>query len=62
MLLVFVIDYCVCFHIDHYERLKLQLSKQYILDNMTGLLLIYPSCVLHVIEVSVTVIFLNRNN
>ncbi|XP_065805685.1 testis-expressed protein 47 isoform X2 [Labrus bergylta] len=36
----------------HYERLNFQLSKQYILDHMTGLLLIYPSCVLHVIESS----------
>ncbi|XP_034564090.1 testis-expressed protein 47 [Notolabrus celidotus] len=36
----------------HYERLNFQLSKQYILDQMTGLLLIYPSCVLHVIESS----------
>ncbi|XP_074520150.1 testis-expressed protein 47 isoform X3 [Halichoeres trimaculatus] len=34
----------------HYERLNFQLSKQYTLDQMTGLLLIYPSCVLYVIE------------
>ncbi|XP_054455466.1 testis-expressed protein 47 [Anoplopoma fimbria] len=36
----------------HYEKLNFQLSKQYMLDNMTGLLLIYPSCLLHVIESS----------
>ncbi|XP_074520149.1 testis-expressed protein 47 isoform X2 [Halichoeres trimaculatus] len=36
----------------HYERLNFQLSKQYTLDQMTGLLLIYPSCVLYVIESS----------
>ncbi|XP_041672476.1 testis-expressed protein 47 [Cheilinus undulatus] len=36
----------------HYERLNFQLSKQYIMDYMTGLLLIYPSCVLHIIESS----------
>ncbi|XP_071318210.1 testis-expressed protein 47 isoform X2 [Trachinotus anak] len=36
----------------HYERLNFQLSKQYIWDQMTGLLLIYPSCVLHIIESS----------
>ncbi|XP_068592845.1 testis-expressed protein 47 isoform X2 [Cebidichthys violaceus] len=36
----------------HYEKLNFQLSKRYILDNMTGLLLIYPSCLLHVIESS----------
>ncbi|XP_075948930.1 testis-expressed protein 47 [Anarhichas minor] len=36
----------------HYEKLNFQLSKQYILDNMTGLLLIYPSCLLHIIESS----------
>ncbi|XP_070783808.1 testis-expressed protein 47 [Enoplosus armatus] len=36
----------------HYEKLHFQLSKQYIWDHMTGLLLIYPSCVLHVIESS----------
>ncbi|XP_036937115.1 testis-expressed protein 47 [Acanthopagrus latus] len=36
----------------HYEKLNFQLSKQYMWDNMTGLLLIYPSCLLHVIESS----------
>ncbi|XP_056285225.1 testis-expressed protein 47 isoform X1 [Pseudoliparis swirei] len=36
----------------HYEKLNFQLSKQYILDPMTGLLLVYPSCLLHVIESS----------
>ncbi|XP_073345683.1 testis-expressed protein 47 [Pagrus major] len=36
----------------HYEKLNFQLSKQYIWDNMTGLLLIYPSCLLHIIESS----------
>ncbi|KAK2884464.1 testis-expressed protein 47 isoform X2 [Channa argus] len=36
----------------HYEKLNLQLSKQYMWDNMTGLLLIYPSFLLHVIESS----------
>lgn len=43
----------VCVHAAHYEKLHFQLSKQYILDVMTGLLLIYPSCLLHVVEVSV---------
>lgn len=42
----------LCFHAAHYEKLNFQLSKQYILDPMTGLLLVYPSCLLHVIEVS----------
>ncbi|XP_033467886.2 testis-expressed protein 47 isoform X1 [Epinephelus lanceolatus] len=36
----------------HYEKLNFQLSKQFIWDQMTGLLLIYPSCLLHVIESS----------
>ncbi|XP_062298266.1 testis-expressed protein 47-like [Scomber scombrus] len=36
----------------HYEKLNLKLSKQYSWDHMTGLLLIYPSCLLHVIESS----------
>ncbi|TNN40602.1 putative protein C7orf62 [Liparis tanakae] len=36
----------------HYEKLNFQLSKQYTLDLMTGLLLVYPSCLLHVIESS----------
>eukprot|EP00064_Thunnus_orientalis_P009774 superscaffoldBa00001265_g9800 len=35
----------------HYEKLNFQLSKLYTWDYMTGLLLIYPSCLLHVIEV-----------
>nr|CBN81723.1 Uncharacterized protein [Dicentrarchus labrax] len=35
----------------HYEKLHFQLSKQYMWDHMTGLLLIYPSCLLHIIEV-----------
>ena len=43
----------VCFHAAHYEKLIFQLSKQ-VWNYMTGLLLIYPSCVLHVIEVSFT--------
>ncbi|XP_035001604.1 testis-expressed protein 47 [Hippoglossus stenolepis] len=37
---------------DHYDRLHFQLSKQHIWDQMTGLLLVYPTCVLHVIESS----------
>ncbi|XP_029383192.1 testis-expressed protein 47 isoform X2 [Echeneis naucrates] len=36
----------------HYEKLNFQLSKQYSWDHVTGLLLIYPSCLLHVIEAS----------
>ncbi|KAK7919415.1 hypothetical protein WMY93_010699 [Mugilogobius chulae] len=36
----------------HYEKLSLQLSKQFKWDNMTGLLLLYPSCLIHVIESS----------
>ncbi|XP_041819249.1 testis-expressed protein 47 [Chelmon rostratus] len=36
----------------HYEKLNFQLRKQYIWDHMTGLLVIYPSCLLHVIESS----------
>ncbi|XP_008276016.1 testis-expressed protein 47 [Stegastes partitus] len=36
----------------HYENLKFQLNKQYIWDHITGLLLIYPSCLLHVVESS----------
>ncbi|KAK2820723.1 hypothetical protein Q5P01_023682 [Channa striata] len=36
----------------HYEKLNLQLSKQHMWDIMTGLLLIYPSFLLHVIESS----------
>lgn len=44
----------VCFHAARYEKFKFQLSKKYVCENMTGLLLIYPSCLLHVIEVSFT--------
>ncbi|XP_070708562.1 testis-expressed protein 47 [Pempheris klunzingeri] len=36
----------------HYEKLTFQLNKQYKWDHVTGLLLIYPSCVLHVVESS----------
>ncbi|KAG7219833.1 hypothetical protein INR49_005855 [Caranx melampygus] len=36
----------------HYEKLNFQLSKQFIWDHVTGLLLIYPSHLLHVIESS----------
>ncbi|XP_030610448.1 testis-expressed protein 47 [Archocentrus centrarchus] len=36
----------------HYENLNFQLSKQYIRDHITGLLLIYPSFLLHIIESS----------
>ncbi|XP_035513937.1 testis-expressed protein 47 [Morone saxatilis] len=36
----------------HYEKLHFQLSKEYMRDHMTGLLLIYPSCLLHIIESS----------
>ncbi|KAM7370419.1 hypothetical protein PAMP_009971 [Pampus punctatissimus] len=36
----------------YYEKLNFQLSKRHTWDHMTGLLLIYPSCLLHVIESS----------
>ncbi|KAM6896943.1 testis-expressed protein 47 [Xenentodon cancila] len=36
----------------HYENFTFQLSKQHIWDHTTGLLLIYPSCLLHIIESS----------
>ncbi|XP_044036040.1 testis-expressed protein 47 isoform X2 [Siniperca chuatsi] len=36
----------------HYEKLNFRLSKQYIWDHITGLLLIYPSCLLHIVESS----------
>nr|XP_015817943.2 testis-expressed protein 47 [Nothobranchius furzeri] len=36
----------------HYEKLNSELSKRHIADEITGLLLIYPSCLLHVIESS----------
>ncbi|XP_037319485.2 testis-expressed protein 47 isoform X1 [Pungitius pungitius] len=36
----------------HHEELHSRLGTQYMLDQMTGLLLIYPSCLLHVIESS----------
>ncbi|XP_072230082.1 testis-expressed protein 47 [Leuresthes tenuis] len=36
----------------HYENLNFQLSKRHIWDHITGLLLIYPTCLLHVIESS----------
>ncbi|KAG8008784.1 hypothetical protein GBF38_010408 [Nibea albiflora] len=35
----------------HYERLNFQLGKQFTWDHITGLLLIYPSVLLHVVEV-----------
>ncbi|KAL6094488.1 uncharacterized protein ACO6RY_15887 [Pungitius sinensis] len=35
-----------------HEELHSRLGRQYMLDPMTGLLLIYPSCLLHVIESS----------
>lgn len=40
------------FHAAHFEKLHFQLSKEFELDHMTGVLLIYPSCVLHIVEVS----------
>nr|XP_020460317.1 uncharacterized protein C7orf62 homolog [Monopterus albus]XP_020460318.1 uncharacterized protein C7orf62 homolog [Monopterus albus]XP_020460319.1 uncharacterized protein C7orf62 homolog [Monopterus albus]XP_020460320.1 uncharacterized protein C7orf62 homolog [Monopterus albus]XP_020460321.1 uncharacterized protein C7orf62 homolog [Monopterus albus]XP_020460322.1 uncharacterized protein C7orf62 homolog [Monopterus albus] len=36
----------------HYEKLNIELGKQYKWDAMTGLLLIYPSYLFHVIESS----------
>ncbi|KAM9837879.1 testis-expressed protein 47 [Aulostomus maculatus] len=36
----------------HYEKLSFHLSKVFMWGHMTGLLLIYPSCLLHVIESS----------
>ncbi|XP_023117671.2 testis-expressed protein 47 isoform X1 [Amphiprion ocellaris] len=36
----------------HYENLNFQLNKRYMWDHITGLLLIYPSCLLHIIESS----------
>lgn len=39
-------------HAEHFEKLHFQLSKEFELDHMTGLLLIYPLCVLHIVEVS----------
>ncbi|XP_037546886.1 testis-expressed protein 47 [Nematolebias whitei] len=36
----------------HHEKLNFQLNKQHVWDPITGLLLIYPSCLLHVIESS----------
>ncbi|KAM9425805.1 testis-expressed protein 47 [Pholidichthys leucotaenia] len=36
----------------HYEKLNFDLNKEYIWDNITGLLLKYPSCMLHIIESS----------
>ncbi|XP_058476322.1 testis-expressed protein 47 isoform X1 [Solea solea] len=41
----------------HYERLNFQISKHYIWDHMTGLLLIYPNYLLHIIESSRDVLF-----
>ncbi|CAL1600063.1 unnamed protein product [Knipowitschia caucasica] len=41
----------------HYEKLSLQLSKRFPLDNMTGILLLYSSCLIHVIESSRDVLF-----
>lgn len=36
----------------HFEKLNFQLSKQFIWDHVTGLLVLYPSHLLHVIEVT----------
>uniref|UniRef100_A0A3Q3BEN3 Uncharacterized protein n=1 Tax=Kryptolebias marmoratus TaxID=37003 RepID=A0A3Q3BEN3_KRYMA len=36
----------------HYEKLNFRLKKQHVGDPITGLLLIYPSCLLQVIEVN----------
>ncbi|XP_013870239.1 testis-expressed protein 47 [Austrofundulus limnaeus] len=36
----------------HYEKLHIQLNKQHVWDPITGLLLMYSSCLLHVIESS----------
>lgn len=44
----------VCFHAAHYEKLNFQLQKQYRWDHITGLLLLHPTCLLHIIEVSFT--------
>ncbi|CAN9508804.1 unnamed protein product [Ophioblennius macclurei] len=34
----------------HHEKLIFRLSKENVRDNITGLLLVYPSCLLHVVE------------
>ncbi|CAL8309308.1 unnamed protein product [Boreogadus saida] len=36
----------------HYEELNLRLQRQYQVEGISGLLLMYPSCLLHVIESS----------
>ncbi|KAM7381179.1 hypothetical protein PAMA_012157 [Pampus argenteus] len=36
----------------YYEKLNFQLSKRHTWDHTTGLLLIYPSCLLHIVESS----------
>ncbi|XP_076007870.1 testis-expressed protein 47 [Genypterus blacodes] len=36
----------------HYEKLNFQLQKQYRWDHITGLLLLHPTCLLHIIESS----------
>ncbi|XP_071368106.1 testis-expressed protein 47 [Centroberyx affinis] len=36
----------------HYEKLNLHLRRRYKWDHITGLLLLYPSCMLHIIESS----------
>lgn len=41
----------VCFYTAHFEKVHFQLSKEFELDHMTGQLLIYPSCALHIVEV-----------
>lgn len=41
----------VFFYTVHFEKVHFHLSKEFELDHMTGLLLIYPSCVLHIVEV-----------
>lgn len=40
------------FHAAHYQKLHVQLSRQYLQDQMTGLLLIYQCFLLHIVEVS----------
>lgn len=42
----------LCVHVAHFEKLHLQLRREYMFDRVTGLLLIFPTCLLHIVEVS----------
>ncbi|KAG9463147.1 hypothetical protein GDO78_022307 [Eleutherodactylus coqui] len=54
----FIISYSL--HTDHYERLFHQLIKSNLGESISGLLLLYPGCVIHMIE-DIKIIVISHN-